>query len=105
VSYTSDHSTGPNDETYTMVTAHFIDTNVWEMRSMCLDFKVFSGGTTGENIYNDIQSVLQKFRVVSSTLFRIQLGLQTPLETWADWAHSCKKLAMSMRIALIMCFI
>ena len=61
VSYTSDHWTGPNDETYTTVTAHYIDTNVWEMKSMCLDFKVFSGRTTGENIYNDIQGVLQKF--------------------------------------------
>jgi hypothetical protein len=61
VSYTSDHWTGPNSETYTTVTAHFIDTNVWEMRSMCIDFKVFSGRTTGDNIYNDIQSVLQKF--------------------------------------------
>ena len=61
VSYTSDHWTGPNDETYTTVTAHYIDTDVWEMRSMCLDFKVFSGRTTGENIYNDIQSVLEKF--------------------------------------------
>ncbi len=28
---------------------------------MCIDFKVFSGRTTGDNIYNDIQSVLQKF--------------------------------------------
>jgi hypothetical protein len=61
VSYTSDHWTGPNDETYTTVTAHFIDTDVWEMRSMCIDFKVFSGRTTGDNIYNDIQAVLKKF--------------------------------------------
>jgi len=32
VSYTSDHWTGLNDEIYTTVTAHFIDTNAWEMR-------------------------------------------------------------------------
>ena len=61
VSYTSDHWTGPNDETYTTVTAHFIDTDAWEMRSLCIDFKVFSGRTTGDNIYNDIQAVLKKF--------------------------------------------
>jgi hypothetical protein len=61
VSYTSDHWTGPNDETYTTVTAHFIETDAWEMRSLCIDFKVFSGRTTGEKIYNDIQAVLKKF--------------------------------------------
>ena len=65
VSYTSDHWTGPNDETYTTVTAHFIDTYAWEMRSLCIDFKVFSGRTTGENIYNDIQAVLTKFMCAS----------------------------------------
>ena len=61
VSYSSDHWTGPNDKTYTTVTAHFIDTNVWEMRPMFLDFTVFTGRTIGDNIYKDIQDVLQKF--------------------------------------------
>ena len=28
---------------------------------MCFDFKVFSGCTTGDKIFNDIQAVLQKF--------------------------------------------
>ncbi len=28
---------------------------------MCLDFSVFTGRTTGDNIYKDIQDVLQKF--------------------------------------------
>ena len=50
VSYTSDHWTGPNDETYTTVTAHYISEN-WVMRSVCIDFKVFQGCTTRENIY------------------------------------------------------
>ena len=31
------------------------------MRSVCIDFKVFQGRTTGENIYNDIMAVLGRF--------------------------------------------
>lgn len=60
VSYTSDHWTGPNDETYTTVTAHYISED-WVMRSVCIDFKVFQGRTTGENIYDDIMTVLARF--------------------------------------------
>lgn len=69
VSYTSDHWTGPNDETYTTVTAHFIDVIVWEMKSICLDFEVFSGRTTGEQIYKDIKTVLSKFLVEGDSDF------------------------------------
>ena len=60
VSYTSDHWTGPNDETYTTVTAHYISED-WVMMSVCIDFKVFQGRTTGENIYSDIMAVLTQF--------------------------------------------
>ena len=31
------------------------------MRSVCIDFKVFQGRTTGENIYDDIMTVLARF--------------------------------------------
>jgi hypothetical protein len=34
----------------------------WEMKSACLDFKVFHGSTTGANIYEDIMSVLEKYK-------------------------------------------
>ena len=61
LAWTSDHWTGPNDETYTTVTAHYMSDN-WEMKSACLDFKVFHGSTTGANIYEDIMSVLEKYK-------------------------------------------
>ena len=61
VSWTTDHWTGPNDESYSTVTAHYINKN-WVLQSAILDFKVFSGSTTGENIYHDIESVLANFQ-------------------------------------------
>jgi len=61
VAWTTDHWTGPNDESYSTVTAHYIDEN-WVLQSAILDFKVFCGSTTGENIYHDIESVLAKFQ-------------------------------------------
>jgi len=41
VAWTTDHWTSSNDETYTTVTAHYIDDH-WKLQSAVLDFKVFS---------------------------------------------------------------
>ena len=60
LAWTSDHLTGPNDESYTTVTAHYISDS-WKMKSACLDFKVFHGSPSGANIYEDIMSVLAKY--------------------------------------------
>ena len=65
LSWTTDHWTSPNDETYTTVTAHYVDDN-WKLQSAVLDFKVFSGRTTGERVYDDIISVLKKFSTSTS---------------------------------------
>ena len=35
------------------------------MRNEILDFKVFHGSATGENIYNDVASVLEQFKVAT----------------------------------------
>jgi hypothetical protein len=61
LSLTNGHWAGPNDKTYTTVTAHYISAD-WQMQSACLDFKVFEGSTTGERIYADIKAVLAKFK-------------------------------------------
>ena len=50
VAWTTDHWTGPNDETYSTVTSHFINDN-WTL-----------GTTSGEAIYNDIHNVLNQFQ-------------------------------------------
>jgi hypothetical protein len=47
VAWTTDHWTGPNDQTYSTVTAHFISAN-WSHVSCILDLKVFKGTTMGE---------------------------------------------------------
>jgi len=67
VAWTTDHWTSSNDETYTTVTAHYIDDH-WKLQSAVLDFKVFSGRTTGEGVYNDIISVLKKFSTSTSVV-------------------------------------
>ena len=67
IAWTTDHWTGPNDETYSTVTPHFI-TKDWLMESCVLDFKVSMGQTTGEEIYVDIQSVLGKYQGYSTVV-------------------------------------
>ena len=60
IAWTSDHWTGPDKVTYITVAAHWINNRTWTLQSACLDFKVFQGSTTGELIYKDIVTVLQK---------------------------------------------
>jgi hypothetical protein len=61
ISWTTDHWTGPNDETYTTVSGHYIGHD-WVLQSAILDFKVFQGSTSGENIDSDIKDVLKRFQ-------------------------------------------
>jgi hypothetical protein len=49
VAWTTDHWTGPNDQTYSTVNMHFINAN-WSNVSCILDIKVFKGTTTGEAV-------------------------------------------------------
>jgi len=67
VVWTTDHWTSSNDETYTTVTAHYIDDH-WKLQSAVLDFKDFSGRNTGERAYNDIISVLKKISTSTSVV-------------------------------------
>lgn len=57
VNFTCDHWTGPNDETYSTVTGHYIDKS-WNLHSVCMDFKVFEGRTTGVLLSADMHKVL-----------------------------------------------
>ena len=58
-SWTTDHWTGPKNETYTTTTFHYIDN--WSMRSAILDFSVYSGRTTGERIFENQKAVLESY--------------------------------------------
>jgi hypothetical protein len=40
------------------------------MRSACLDFKVFHGTTTGDKIYEDVKSVLARYK--SETIMLVE---------------------------------
>ena len=55
--WTTDHWTGPNDETYSTTMFHYIKD--WKMKSLVIDFKVFRGTTSGEAVFHDQRKVLQ----------------------------------------------
>jgi hypothetical protein len=73
VTWTTDHWTGPNDQTYSTVIAHFINAN-WSNVLCILDLKVFTGTTTGEAVYNDTAHVLQKFQGNNMTVILDSIG-------------------------------
>lgn len=56
--WTTDHWTGPNNETYSTTTWHSIDDD-WRLQNILLDLKVFKGRTTGELIFQDQKKVLE----------------------------------------------
>ena len=58
-SWTTDHWTGPNDETYSNSTTTFHYIEDWKMKSLVIDFKVFWGTTSGEAVSHDQRKVLQ----------------------------------------------
>lgn len=58
-SWTCDHWTGKDGATYTTTTFHYIKN--WVLYTIIVDFKVFSGTTSGEAIYKDQTSVLEAY--------------------------------------------
>ncbi len=69
-SWTTDHWTGCDDATYTTTTFHFIKKD-WKLQSLIVDFKVFHGTTSGEAIYIDQVTVLEKFTTKSNVVIGI----------------------------------
>jgi hypothetical protein len=74
VAWTTDHWTELNDQTYWIVTVHFISAN-WSHVSCILDLKVFKGTTMGEAVYNNIMQVLQKFQGNSTAVILDSIGI------------------------------
>jgi hypothetical protein len=64
---TTDHWTGPNDETYTVLTGHYI-TRDWTYTSCIMDFKVWEGRTTGERMADDVREVFDSFHATSNVI-------------------------------------
>ena len=58
-SWTCDHWAGPNDETFTVTTFHYIEDFV--LKSCIIDFKVHRGRTRGEDIFEDQKKVLDEY--------------------------------------------
>lgn len=58
-SLTTDHWTSPNDETYSCLTAHWIENS--EMHSAVLAFEVFNGTTTGFALGEDFVRIFELY--------------------------------------------
>ncbi len=71
VSWTTDHWTGKDGATYQTITCHYIDDD-WNLCSCMIDFKVFSGSTTGKLIYEDVEKVFEDFDL---SLENLSLGV------------------------------
>ena len=70
ITWTTDHWTGPNNETRTTMTGHYVDKN-WNMQSHVLDFTVFEGSTTGARIYADVKRVLGNYNGESTLIYDV----------------------------------
>jgi len=58
--FTTDHWTGPSDETYTTLTGHYINQG-WEYHSCVVDFKVFHGKTRGQECGEDLYNIFDDY--------------------------------------------
>jgi hypothetical protein len=90
VAWTTDHCAGPNDQTYSTVTAHFISAN-WSHVSCILDIKVLKGITTGEAVYNDITQVLQKFQGNRTTVILDSIGITNTTGNMGKLGQYCRE--------------
>jgi hypothetical protein len=84
VAWTTDHWTGPNDQTYSTVTAHFITAN-WSYISCTLDLNVFKGTTTGTRFIMILRKCWRSFKATAQRSFLTVLESQIPQATWASW--------------------
>ena len=73
VSWTTDHWTGKDGSTYQTITCHYID-DEWKLRNCMIQFKVFSGSTRGELIYEDCQKVLKEYSK-NSSMDKVKVGV------------------------------
>jgi hypothetical protein len=90
VAWTTDHWTGPNDQTYSTVTAHFINTN-WSNALCIFDLKVFKGTTTSEAVYNDITHVSQKFQGNNTRVILDSIGITDTTGNMGKLGQYCRE--------------
>jgi len=89
ITWTTDHWTGPDSETYTTTTGHYIDTS-WKMRSTVLDFCVFEGSTTGARIYTDVKRVLDNYSGESVLIYDV-MGITDTTGNMGVLGQHCRR--------------
>jgi len=65
--FTTDPWTGPNDETYTALTCHYINEE-WEYLICAVDFKVFHGQTRGQDCGEDAFNIFDDYKFKSENV-------------------------------------
>lgn len=66
---TTDHWTSPADDTYSVVTGHYIED--WNLCSVIIDFKVWHGSTTGDLLGQDLMGVVRKNAMFAKLLIAV----------------------------------
>ena len=83
--------------TYTTTTFHFIKKD-WKLQSLIVDFKVFHGTTSGQAIYMDQVTVLEKFTTKSNVV----IGISDTAGNMGVLEQYLRRNGMELDIVLIM---
>ena len=90
-SFTTDHWTGPNDETYTTLTCHYISEE-WENHSCVVDFKVFHGTTRGQDCGEDLFRIFDDYEFKSKNVTIIVTDTTASMITFGKTIRSERKI-------------
>lgn len=105
ISYTTDHWTGPSDQTFSTHTAHYIDESwSWNLESCVIDFKVFKGSISGEAIYQDTAQILAKCKTSNESVMDV-FGVTDSTGSMGVLGRYCRETVGGMHIAATTTFI
>ena len=90
-SFTTDHWTGPNHETYTTLTCHYISEE-WEYHSCVVDFKVFHGTTRGQDCGEDLFRIFDDYEFKSKNVTIIVTDTTASMITFGKTIRSERKI-------------
>jgi hypothetical protein len=82
--FTTDHWTGPNNETYTTLTGHYID-NDWSLCSCVLDFRVFHGSTNGQRVMVDLEEVFNSYNLQEDKIIMVITDTAASMNTFGKY--------------------
>jgi len=89
--FPTDHWTGPNDETYTTLTCHYINEE-WEYHSCVVGFKVFHGQTRGQDCGEDLFNIFDDYEFKSENVTIIVTDTTASMITFGKTIRNERKI-------------